>query len=34
MNELELIRVTDINEAAQVAQLGQEYTQWLVAAYA
>ena len=30
---MEFIRITDVNDSAQVAQLGQEYTQWLVAAY-
>ncbi len=34
MDTLEFIRITDINAAAQATELGQEYTDWLVAAYA
>ena len=34
MDKLEFIRITDVNSAAQATELGQEYTDWLVAAYA
>ncbi len=34
MDTLEFIRITDTSEAAEVAQLGREYTDWLVAAFA
>ena len=34
MDKLEFIRITDVNLAGQVTELGQEYTDWLVAAYA
>ena len=34
MEKLEFIRITDVNLAGQATELGQEYTEWLVAAYA